>query len=142
MRTIKQVAEKLQIPVSAIRYYEKNQLLKVQRASNNYRQYTSADEAQIKLILVMKLAGFSIKEIRELISLNNDDVLEPDCINRTNEIIAKKRAAMLQKIESQKKIVKLLDQMKPLAVARITPENTQKLASEIDVIFNEMLKEN
>lgn len=142
MRTIKQVAEKLHITVSAIRYYEKNQLITIQRSNNNYRQYTSADEAQIKLILVMKLAGFSIKEIRELTSLNNDDVLEPDCIKRTNEIIVRQRKAMLQKIESQKKIVKLLDQMRPLAVARITPESKQKLASEVDVIFNEMLKEN
>ncbi|HCJ4505636.1 TPA: MerR family transcriptional regulator, partial [Listeria innocua] len=105
MVTIKTVADKLEIPISTIRYYEKNGLLDVKRSENSYREYGEDDEEKIKLILVMKYSGFSIKEIKELLSLNNELVLEDDCVDQTNQMILKKKSEMLAKIENYKKVV-------------------------------------
>lgn len=140
MRTIKQIAEKLNISVSSIRYYERKGLLTVQRGENNYRQYTVADEEKIKLILVMKYSGFSIKEIKELFALDNEQIVEPECMDRTNELIVNKKKQILEKIENQKKIVQLLNMMRPLAVAKITEESKTAFEQQVDLIYKETIK--
>ncbi|EAA0094494.1 MerR family transcriptional regulator [Listeria innocua] len=141
MVTIKTVADKLEIPISTIRYYEKNGLLDVKRSENSYREYGEDDEEKIKLILVMKYSGFSIKEIKELLSLNNELVLEDDCVDQTNQMILKKKSEMLAKIENYKKVVELLDLMKPIATAKTTVESKLKLEEQVSKIYNNTIKE-
>ena len=41
--TIKEVEKILEIPKATIRFYEKEELVKPQRGSNTYREYTEAD---------------------------------------------------------------------------------------------------
>lgn len=142
MSTIKTIAEKLNISVSTIRYYEKKGLLNIHREQNNYRKYSLEDEKKLKLILVMKYSGFSIKEIKELLSLNSEQVLEDDCVIKTNQIISKKKNEILMKIDNYKKIVALLDMMKPLAVAKTTTESELALEKQVNLIFKETIKEN
>ncbi|EAG8525652.1 MerR family transcriptional regulator [Listeria innocua] len=141
MVTIKTVADKLDIPISTIRYYEKNGLLDVKRSENSYREYGEDDEEKIKLILVMKYSGFSIKEIKELLSLNNELVLEDDCVDQTNQMILKKKSEMLAKIENYKKVVELLDLMKPIATAKTTVESKLELEEQVSKIYNNTIKE-
>ncbi|WP_429969018.1 MerR family transcriptional regulator [Enterococcus sp. AZ136] len=141
MSTIKAVADKLNISVSTIRYYEKNGLLDIHRKENNYREYSLDDEKKLKLILVMKYSGFSIKEIKELLSLNDEKVLEDDCIRETNQIISMKKNDILMKIENYKRVVELLDMMKPLAIAKTTIENELALEKQVDLIFKKTNKE-
>ncbi|EAD5711843.1 MerR family transcriptional regulator [Listeria innocua] len=141
MVTIKTVADKLEIPISTIRYYEKNGLLDVKRSENSYREYGEDDEEKIKLILVMKYSGFSIKEIKELLSLNNELVLEDDCVDQTNQMILKKKSEMLAKIENYKKVVELLDLMKPIATAKTTVESKLELEEQVSKIYNNTIKE-
>lgn len=142
MSTIKVIAEKLNISVSTIRYYEKKGLLAIHRKENNYREYSLEDEKKLKLILVMKHSGFSIQEIKELLSLNSEQVPEDDCIRETNQIISKKKNDMLLKIDTYKKVVALLDMMKPLATAKTTPESQLALEKQVDSIFKKAIKEN
>ncbi|WP_018750678.1 MerR family transcriptional regulator [Paenibacillus sanguinis] len=141
MSTIKAVANKLNLSVSTIRYYEKNGLLDIHRKENNYREYSLDDEKKLKLILVMKYSGFTIKEIKKLLSLNNEKVLEDDCIRETNQIISMKKNEILMKIENYKNVIELLDMMKPLAVAKATTENELALEKQIDLIFKKTIKE-
>ncbi|HBM4486216.1 TPA: MerR family transcriptional regulator, partial [Listeria innocua] len=124
-----------------IRYYEKNGLLDVKRSENSYREYGEDDEEKIKLILVMKYSGFSIKEIKELLSLNNELVLEDDCVDQTNQMILKKKSEMLAKIENYKKVVELLDLMKPIATAKTTVESKLELEEQVSKIYNNTIKE-
>lgn len=141
MSTIKAVADKLNISVSTIRYYEKNGLLDIHRKENNYREYNLDDEKKLKLILVMKYSGFSIKEIKELLSLNDEKVLEDNCIRETNQIISMKKNDILMKIENYKRVVELLDMMKPLAIAKTTIENELALEKQVDLILKKTNKE-
>lgn len=141
MSTIKKIAKKLNVSESSIRYYERNGLLSIQRGKNNYCQYTTEDEEKIKLILVMKYSGFSIKEIKELLSLNDERILEPECIEKTNQMILNKQSDILITIENQKKSVQLLDMMRPLAVAKITVESKSALEREVSLIYKNIIKE-
>ncbi|EKE9636869.1 MerR family transcriptional regulator, partial [Listeria innocua] len=84
---------------------------------------------------------FSIKEIKELLSLNNELVLEDDCVDQTNQMILKKKSEMLAKIENYKKVVELLDLMKPIATAKTTVESKLELEEQVSKIYNNTIKE-
>ncbi|MBC1580948.1 MerR family transcriptional regulator [Listeria seeligeri] len=141
MNTIKFLADKLNISASSIRYYEKHGLLDIKRENNRYRIYDDSDEQQLKLILIMKYAGFTLKEINELLSLNDNSIPEQDCIERTNDLLLNKKAEILLKIENYKKVVELIDLMQPLATAETSEENSVELDNLINTIFNNKIKE-
>ena len=59
---IKAFSEKLQVSIDTIRFYEKQGLLQPIRLDNGYRHYDESCEAQLKMVIVLKKLGFSIKE--------------------------------------------------------------------------------
>ena len=68
MRT-KQLEEMLGITKEALRYYEKEGLIKPERDENNYRNYLQSDIDVLKLILMLRYMEISIDEIKLI--LNN-----------------------------------------------------------------------
>lgn len=140
MQRIKAFSDKLAIPASSIRYYEKKGLLETKRTENKYRVYDGDDEQRLKLILVMKYSGFSIKEIKELLSFSNTPD-EEDCIKRTNDLLLTKREELLVKIANYQKIIDLLDLMRPLAIAEVTEETTKTLNDLVNLIFDNNIEE-
>ncbi|MGX5175445.1 Zn(2+)-responsive transcriptional regulator [Aliikangiella sp. IMCC44653] len=67
---IGQLAKLAQVSIETLRFYEANQLLvPSKRDSNGYRQYTAADKQRLFFILHAKKIGFSLKEIKHLLSL-------------------------------------------------------------------------
>ncbi len=89
----------------------------------------------------MKYAGFTLKEINELLSLHDNSIPEQDCIERTNDLLLNKKAEILLKIENYKKVVELIDLMQPLATAETSEENSVELDNLINTIFNNKIKE-
>ncbi len=89
----------------------------------------------------MKYAGFTLKKINELLSLNDNSIPEQDCIERTNDLLLNKKAEILLKIENYKKVVELIDLMQPLATAETSEENSVELDNLINTIFNNKIKE-
>ena len=69
MRT-KQLEEMLGITKEALRYYEKEGLIKQERDENNYRNYLQSDIDVLKLILMLRSMEISIDEIKLI--LNNE----------------------------------------------------------------------
>lgn len=68
--TIGQVADKLNIPASTLRYYDKHGLLPfVDRDENGRRSFKSNDLNFLEVISCMKKCGMSLKEIRHFIDL-------------------------------------------------------------------------
>ena len=64
--TIGQVSEKTGLPVSTLRYYDKEGLLPfVARSSGGIRQFRESDIEWLRVIGCMKKAGMSIKDIRQ-----------------------------------------------------------------------------
>lgn len=94
--SIGQVARRACVGVETIRFYEREGLLEepVRRASG-YRQYSEEVVKQIRFIKRAQQLGFSLKEIRELLTLRVDG--QTSC-ERVKERAAAKLAEVEQKI--------------------------------------------
>ncbi|MFV0559036.1 MAG: MerR family transcriptional regulator [Enterococcus sp.] len=67
---ISEVAEMFDLPVSTLRYYDKQNLLPfVQKDRNGYRVFTESDLAFLKTITCLKNTGMPIKAIQKYIAL-------------------------------------------------------------------------
>ena len=67
---IGELAKRAQISVEALRYYETAMLLSPkQRSHSGYRLYSAQDEQRLHFILHAKKIGFSLEEIKQLLSL-------------------------------------------------------------------------
>ena len=66
MYTIKEAAEKTNLPASTIRYYDKQGLLPfVQRSESGYRMFSENDIGLLNMIECLKQTGMPIKEITQ-----------------------------------------------------------------------------
>lgn len=63
---INEVAKVTGLSKKAIRLYESKGLLKIQRVSNGYRDYSESDVERLKQIKLLRLAGISISDVRLL----------------------------------------------------------------------------
>lgn len=61
---IGEIANKTNLPASTLRYYEKKELLKVDRDKNGRRYYKESDIEWIKFIRRLKETGMLIKDIQ------------------------------------------------------------------------------
>ena len=66
--TIKEVSEIMKLPISTIRYYDKEGLLPfIERKASGYRIFTESDIQMLQIIECFKSTGMSIKEIKQFI---------------------------------------------------------------------------
>ena len=66
--TVGEMAQKLGVPASTLRYYDKEGLLPfVERSSGGIRMFRERDFEWLQVIRCMKQAGMSIKDIRQYI---------------------------------------------------------------------------
>lgn len=69
--TVGKLAEEAGVNGETIRYYEKQGLMpEPQRSSSGYRIYSSSDLKLLQFIKTSQKAGFTLKEIKELLSLS------------------------------------------------------------------------
>ncbi len=61
---ISELEKQLSVPKATIRFYESEGLLRPERSTNNYRDYSDADLQQLKQILILRKLGLSIPEIK------------------------------------------------------------------------------
>jgi MerR family Zn(II)-responsive transcriptional regulator of zntA len=72
--TIGRVAEKLDIPVSTIRYYERLGLVAPSsRSKTRYRHYDDECVRRLRFIQAAKQHGFSLNDIRELFEARQEE---------------------------------------------------------------------
>lgn len=73
MLRIGELAERSGVSVDTLRYYEKEGLLPdAQRGDNGYRYYAADNLERLHFILRAKRLGFTLADIRELLSLQVD----------------------------------------------------------------------
>jgi DNA-binding transcriptional MerR regulator len=76
--TIGQLANQVGVAISTLRYYERIGLVKPNgRTEGNYRHYDQRALARLRFIRSAQATGFSIEDIRELLSLTDSE--EPPC---------------------------------------------------------------
>ena len=65
MHTIGQVSEMFQIPISTLRYYDKEGLFPDMARSSGIRRFSETELEALRVIECLKKSGFEIKEIRQ-----------------------------------------------------------------------------
>ena len=86
--TIGQVSRKAGLSVETIRFYERRGLIpEPERTPSGYRKYAPGIPVQIKFIRHARELGFSLKEISELLALQDG---APDACDRVEEMTRRK----------------------------------------------------
>ena len=75
MYLIKQVSEISGVSVRTLHHYDEIGLLSPKKQENGYRYYSDEELSQLQTILYYKYLGFSLKEIKSLMTQNEDDLL-------------------------------------------------------------------
>jgi len=98
MYKIGEFSKMVNIPIKTLRYYDEIDLFKPLEIDiySNYRYYSESQIEDLKIILELKEAGFSLEEIRK--NWNHWD---------DSKFLMQKRKVYLEQIELNKKIRKL-----------------------------------
>lgn len=89
MLTIGEVASRLNVSADAVRYYEKEGLVKPEaRTQAGYRLYTEDVVRRLRFIKQAQQCGFSLAEVRELLELQGRE--DACCDDVRHRAIAKK----------------------------------------------------
>jgi len=98
--TIGKLASQAELSIDAIRYYEKERLLRPARKTDaGYRLYDQNALRRIRFIKQAQHCGFSLTEIRELLALKKRDTA---CCNDVRTIAISKQAQLADKIKAMK----------------------------------------
>ena len=107
--TVGALADKAGINLETVRYYEKIGLMpKPKRKESRYRIYNEDDFARLKFIIRAKELGFTLKEIKELLSLRIDSQTKCGDIKKLAE---EKINDVRNRIKDLKNIKKHLDKL-------------------------------
>ena len=105
--TIGKVAKRAGIGAETVRFYEKEGLIgPASRTEANYRVYESVDIARLRFIRRAKSLGFTLKEIKDLLSLRHDPDASKEDVKRQTEA---KIADIEQKISDLTRIKSTLE---------------------------------
>lgn len=105
-----QLADEAGINVETVRYYESIKLLpKPKRRESRYRVYSEKDLARLKFIVRAKELGFTLKEIKELLSIKID--LKSKC-GDVKKLAEEKIDSINRKIKDLRNIAKHLEILK------------------------------
>jgi DNA-binding transcriptional MerR regulator len=99
---IGKLARETGLTVDAIRFYEKQQLLKpAPRSEGGFRLFSGQDVEQIQFIRRAQQLGFSLGEIRELVLLRGERV---EACPHVRDMLASKLEAVRQRILELRKL--------------------------------------
>lgn len=73
MYTSGQLAKECNISLRTVQYYDRCGLLHASRTRNDQRQYTDEDMKRLRQILAYKSLGFSLKDIKKIITSNGNN---------------------------------------------------------------------
>ncbi len=70
--TIGKLAEKAEVPISTVRYYEQRGLLKPdQRTASNYRLYGPESLKRLRFVRMAQTSGFTLEDVNLLLQLRD-----------------------------------------------------------------------
>ena len=126
--TIGSMCSAFDVTPRTLRFYEAEELLFPRREGQN-RRYSARDRARLKLILRGRRFGFSLAEIRELLSLYDLRDGQVTQLSATRERAGAKLAAMeAQRADLDAAIAELRDQI--ALVDRLLKDKTSGRAAE------------
>lgn len=109
--TIGKVAHSAGIGIETIRFYEKEGLIEPPaRTESNYRIYPQRDIVRLRFIKRAKALGFTLKEIKELLSLRHDPAASKEDVKRQTEGKIEDIAHKIRDLTRIKETLEMLDQ--------------------------------
>ena len=108
--TIKEAAEKTGILADTLRYYDREGIVSPSRHENGYRLYDDNDIANLKTLIVMKYAHFSLAEIKSMEELFGREP-SANCNEICRGILNSKVVELRQAICNYQKIVALMEEL-------------------------------
>lgn len=103
---IGQVARETGLTVDAVRFYEKQRLLRpAPRTEGGFRLFSEQDLQHIQFIRSAQELGFSLNEIRELLALRGEQV---EACAHVRDMLTAKLGAVRQKITELRKLQRQL----------------------------------
>ena len=103
--TVGEMARRMGVPASTIRYYDKEGLLPfVGRSSGGIRVFTEKDFEWLRIIECLKKTGMSLKDIREYIELamQGDETIDQrlELFRNQREVLRKQMAELQETMET------------------------------------------
>ncbi len=96
--TISELAQEFDVTPRAIRFYEDTGLLQPGRAGRN-RVYSQRDRTRLKLTLRGKRLGFTLQEIRQLVSMYDSETDTAPQLQAFLSTLAAHRSALAQQLD-------------------------------------------
>lgn len=105
--TVGEMAKRLGIPASTLRYYDKEGLLPfVERSSGGIRMFQEKDFEWLRVIGCMKKAGMSLKDIRQYIELA---MKGDDTIDARLELFQHQREVLIAQMEEMRHTLNMVE---------------------------------
>ena len=105
--TISEMAKRLGVAPSTLRYYDKEGLLPfVERTEGGIRMFKESDYEGLTIINCLKNSGMPLKDIKVFLEMVNQGDAS---IEQRLELIEKQRGRVLQQMEDLQQILKILD---------------------------------
>ena len=104
--SIGEISKMFNIPVSTLRYYDKEGLFPHLKRVNGVRQFSESEIETLRVIDCLKKSGLEIKEIKEYMSLCS---LGNTTLKQRKEIFEKQKEEVLQEMEKLQKVLSMLN---------------------------------
>ncbi|WP_339183666.1 MerR family transcriptional regulator [Oceanobacillus sp. FSL W7-1293] len=105
--SIGEVAEKLNLSVPTLRYYDREGLIPyVERTDNGTRIFKQSDIDLLKVIQCLKVSGMAIKDIKTFIEWASDG---DSTLQQRYDLFLKQRAAVEEQMEELKKTMDVIE---------------------------------
>lgn len=105
MYTIGQVSEMFDIPISTLRYYDKEGFFPKLKRSGNIRQFSDNELEALKVIECLKKSGLEIKEIKQFFQWVEEG---PTTYEKRKELFEHRKEVMERQIQSLEKSLAML----------------------------------
>lgn len=69
--TVSRLAEAAGVKPTAIRFYERNGIVRSTRARNGYRTFTTDDVVRVRFVRRAQALGFALREIRAMLAMSD-----------------------------------------------------------------------
>ena len=104
---IGQLAERVGVPVSTIRYYERRGLLRPDtRTDANYRLYDEGAVERLRFVRAAQTAGLKLEEIRQLLSLRDGGAAP---CGEVRELLDRRLTEVAQQIRALRSVTRTLE---------------------------------
>ena len=105
MYTIGQISEMFNIPVSTIRYYDREGLLPGITRKSGRRQFSDTEVEALQVIECLKASGLEIKDIRQFMEWCTEG---PETYSKRRELFENRKAAVEEELIRLNKVMDLL----------------------------------